>query len=49
MFTFPRCGNKREQIELRPPGEKANRKINVKLSTTNTNTFNHVVIVDFKT
>lgn len=49
MFTFPRCGNKREQIESRPTVEKAKRKINVKFSTTNTNTLNHVVIVDFKT
>lgn len=42
---------KREQIELRPTGEKAKMKINVKFSTTNTNTLNlnHVVIVDFKT
>lgn len=49
MFTFHRFGNKREQIELRTTGEKAKRKINVTFSTTNTNTLNHVVIVDFKT
>lgn len=49
MVTFPRCGIKREQIESRPTGEKAKRKLIVKCSTTNTNTLNHVVIVDFKT
>lgn len=49
MFTYPRCGNKREQIEMKPTGEKAKRKINVKFSTTNTNTLDHVVIVDLKT